>query len=275
MSFENSMKSPLFSIIMVSFNQSKFIEQAILSVLNQSLSDFELIIIDGGSDEKTQKVLSKFQDNLHVKLFIEKDKGMYHARNKGLLMAQGKYIGFLNTDDYYELDALKVVSRKFCEYEDAEILFGTMHAVDISGKFKKIRGNENKSLLERVKTYDPFPDQATFIKRSIIPYVGLYNTTYKIVSDWDFWLRSIYLGVKIYHFDYHIANFRHYPDALTFNPKFEDLRFNEKIRLYNNYNLNTNIYSSFIMKLRFRKFIVLPIKRNSLFSKFYSKLKTK
>lgn len=273
MNSDSLIQFPLFSIIMVSFNQSNFIEEAILSVLNQSFSDFELLIIDGDSNLVTQNILRKYHNHPRVKLLIEKDKGMYHARNKGLLMAKGKYVGFLNTDDYYETDTLKVVSRQFSKNESADVMFGIMHAVDINGKFKKKRGGENKTLLERVRSYDPFPDQATFFKRSIIPYVGLYNTTYKIVSDWDFWQRIIYLGLNISHFEHHIANYRHYPEALTFNPKFEDLRYREKIRLYNNY--NTNIYSSFEIKLKFRKYIILPLKRNNLFSNLYSKIRTK
>jgi len=260
-------KSMKFSIIMVSYNQYKFIEEAINSVLSQTYQNFELIILDGGSNEQTQKKLANYSHHPKVRLYVEKDKGMYHARNKGLMLANGDIIGFLNTDDYYEPKALEVIYNAITNDISVDIVFGIMHAVDINGSFIKERGFENVKLKDRIKKYDPLPDQSTFFKRSILSNLGLYNTSYKIVSDWDFWQRAIILGYNFKNIGKKIANYRHYQEALTFNPRFEKLRYKEKKRLYRNY--NSQAYSKFEFNLSLRRFIIMPIKKIKLVSNIY------
>lgn len=252
---------------MSSYNQPKYVEQAIKSVLNQSFQDFELIIIDGGSNIETQTILKSYGSHPQVTLTIEKDKGMYHARNKGLLKAKGDIIGFLNTDDYYEINALEIIDEQVRNNPNYDIFYGLNLAVYENGELKRIYGNEDVTISERVSKNVAIPDQSTFFKKKMFSHLGMYNTSYKIVSDWDFWQRAIVLGYRFKKIEKHISNYRHYSEALTFNPKFEKLRYKEKKRLYRNYNSQT--YSKFEFNLSLRKFIILPIKKVRLFSNIY------
>ena len=108
------------SILTPSYNQGEYLEQNILSVLNQNYDDFEHIIIDGGSTDDTISVLKKYP---HLKWVSEKDEGQADALNKGLRIASGDYVGWLNSDDYYEPNIFQTVVKYF-ENFDADWVIG-------------------------------------------------------------------------------------------------------------------------------------------------------
>ena len=98
---------PLVSIITVSYNAEKTIEQTILSVLNQTYTNIEYIIIDGKSTDGTNEIIQKYKDKIAYYV-SEKDSGIYNAMNKGIKAANGLLIGIVNSDDFYELDAVEI-----------------------------------------------------------------------------------------------------------------------------------------------------------------------
>ena len=107
-------KSTLVSIITPCLNSAKFIERTINSVLNQSYKNIEYIIIDGGSVDGTVDIIKKYEDKLSYWL-SEPDGGMYCAINKGMRIAKGEIVGYLNSDDAYYPDTLKKVISFFCK----------------------------------------------------------------------------------------------------------------------------------------------------------------
>ena len=106
----NINSKPLFSIITVVYNNEKFLEETIQSVLNQKFQNFEYIIIDGGSSDKTLDIIKKYENEIDYWI-SEKDRGIYDAFNKGMSLAKGDFIGIINSDDTYMNNALEIIAK--------------------------------------------------------------------------------------------------------------------------------------------------------------------
>ena len=116
---------PLVSIITVVLNNKKFLQQSINSVLNQSYRNYELIIIDGKSNDGTLDILKKNDSKIDFWI-SEKDKGIYDAMNKGIKMSRGSLISILNSDDIYYKNALKLATNYFNRKQNIDFLFGSV-----------------------------------------------------------------------------------------------------------------------------------------------------
>ena len=198
--------TPLVSIITVCLNERKRIEQTAKSIVNQTCQDFEWIVIDGGSADGTLEVLEKYRDRMQV-FISEKDKGVYHAMNKGIRLARGEYCLFMNGGDMlYDEHALK----NFFDFEEkADINYGGI---------VEVHGNENREKfihpIHNMRDYlyrYSLPHQGTFIRNELFNKCGEYDTQYNISADREFFIRAI-LGFKasvchlpwicsIYYFD--------------------------------------------------------------------------
>ena len=137
------------SIITVSYNAVKTIEETINSVLNQSYSNIEYIIIDGGSRDGTVDIIKKYQDKINVWI-SEPDKGIYDAMNKGIKLAKGDWIGIINSDDCYCIDAFDTILNTISKNPNAELIFGNLNIID---KKMKLRMT-NKNIFWPHKTLD-------------------------------------------------------------------------------------------------------------------------
>jgi len=173
------------SIISINYNDAIGLEKTIVSVLNQSYSDYEYIIIDGNSTDGSKEVIIKYQDQLTYWV-SEKDSGIYNAMNKGINVATGDYLLFMNSGDALvdDTNILNICSEKLIE--------------DIVA-FDCFLEKENKIVGRRTHLEKPtlfyvykngFKHQSTFIKRRLFEKIGLYNENYKIAGDYEFWIRS-------------------------------------------------------------------------------------
>ncbi len=175
---------PLFSIITVCYNSSKTITRTIESVLNQSFGDYEYLIIDGGSTDGTLDIIqtykAKFGDRLRV--VSEKDKGIYDAMNKGIFMAKGKLIGLINSDDYYESDALQHVSDAYDGYEYS-IIYGMLRKIK-AGKELEVYLKSHLFIEE-----DMIAHPSCFVSKKIYDEFGMYSLEYPCSADYEFFLR--------------------------------------------------------------------------------------
>ena len=117
---------PKISIVTPSYNQADYLEETILSVINQNYPNLEYIIIDGGSEDNTVVKINEYKDR--ISHFIsEKDNGLYDAMNKGIKMATGEVIGILNSDDLYQdFDVINDVMKQFNNDIDLDILYGNL-----------------------------------------------------------------------------------------------------------------------------------------------------
>ena len=148
---------PLFSIITVSYNSQQTITKTIDSVLNQTCKDFEYIIIDGNSSDKTISIIKSYEKKFGNKLrwISEKDKGIYDAMNKGITLSMGDFIWLVNSDDWLEIDALNQVSKKISEIHDVDntIITGWMNVVDSSGNIQLIGKSSRSSFEKAIRKY--------------------------------------------------------------------------------------------------------------------------
>lgn len=190
-----------FSIITVVYNGEKTIRRTIESVLNQEYLDYEYIIIDGLSSDSTLSIASSYIERFHgrLKVYSEKDNGIYDAMNKGIQKAIGQYIWLINADDFAESDALLNIATYYDSHptqRDA-ILAGGVNLVD--AKTGIIKGKEYGDSLQfeaRVKALKmPVSHPSTIVPRCIYNKVGLYDSQYYISGDIDFILRCYYAQV--------------------------------------------------------------------------------
>ena len=177
------MKGNKISIITVTKNSEKFLEKNILSVNNQLYKNYEHIIIDGGSTDKTLNIIHKHRKK--IKYFIsEKDKGLYDAMNKGIKYCSGDIIGILNSDDIYYKNALKIVNKYFSKYQKLDFLFGSVY------KYKLLHGYHPEKIKWTFGFYSTH-SVGFFIRKNSHKKVGYYNIKYKYSADYDLFYRLI------------------------------------------------------------------------------------
>ena len=215
-----SLAKIMITIITPSYNRSDMITDAIESVLAQGFQSFEHIIVDGGSTDSTLEILRKYP---HLTVISELDQGMYDALNKGLEIAAGEIIGFLNTDDMYAENIFTTVARKF---DDLDVMAVTGCAIVFSelsdGKIKIVDNYspEDRSLMENLTMGGGFFN-AWFFRKSTFHRIGKFNTDYKIVGDRDFMFRFALNNLKYTAIDDLVYKYRMHEDSLTFDKNGE------------------------------------------------------
>lgn len=185
----NNINKTLVSIITVNYNNKNGLLKTIKSVISQTYSNIEFIIIDGASSDGSKELIKDYIDFLTYWV-SEKDNGIYDAMNKGIVKAKGKYCLFLNSGDYFCNS--KILSDIFNNNTyDVDLLIGRQKFINNNGKISfapKLRVEEINMSFFLSST---LPHQATFIKRDLLNKIGMYNTDYRIVSDCIFWIEAI------------------------------------------------------------------------------------
>ena len=121
----NKKYNPKFSIITVVLNNEKFLEETINSVISQKFKDFEYIIIDGGSKDKTLQIINKYKN--YIDYYVsQKDKGIYDAFNKGMSVTFGQYVVIINSDDVFTENALEIIDKYTQEFPNKDFIFGSV-----------------------------------------------------------------------------------------------------------------------------------------------------
>lgn len=189
------------SIITVCLNSEKTIEKTIQSVLEQTYSNIEFIIIDGKSTDHTLEVIENYKENIDY-ICSEKDKGVYDAMNKGILHSTGELIAFLNSDDWYFADTVEKAVRIYQE-TSTDIVYGDYIFYYDSKEYYYTKCSK---ALEELNFHMIFGHQAMFFKKELFNILGNYNTNYRIASDYDWLLRAYHKKIK----------FQYLPESLCF-----------------------------------------------------------
>jgi glycosyltransferase involved in cell wall biosynthesis len=194
---------PIVSIITVCLNDKIGLEKTIKSILGQDFTDYEHLVIDGASTDGTLDILDRYKDRLAY-LVSEKDAGIYDAMNKGIVKAKGIFLLFLNAGDY--LANPQVLNSFFHTMPQTDIVYGNL-CFDYGKKGQKIFTQPDTislGYLMKVTLLHP----ATFIKKDLFDQHGLYDTSYKMVADYDFFLKMfIKQNVSSSYINYTVAVF--------------------------------------------------------------------
>lgn len=190
------------SIITVNYNDLKGLTKTVESVQEQSWQEFEHIVIDGGS---TDGSITYLQENHHLfsHWVSEPDRGVYQAMNKGIFVANAKYVLFLNSgDNFFNKNALK---NAVASLEDNDLVYCNQMVIGQKKRFLKTYPN---SLSFAYFLQDNIPHQATFIKRSLFETYGMFDENLKIIGDWKFFIDCICkYQVSYKHLDVTLVNF--------------------------------------------------------------------
>ena len=175
-------KKVFFSIITVTKNSHLTLEKCINSVFKQTFTNFEHIIIDGGSNNKTIQIIKKNSKKISYAI-SEKDKNLWHAINKGIKASKGKVICILNSDDIFFKNALKIAYDYF-KSEKIDYLFGSVKKNKVYGSFYPEKINYK---------FNIFPSHSIsfFVKKKLHKKIGLYNDDLNYCADYDFILKLV------------------------------------------------------------------------------------
>jgi glycosyltransferase involved in cell wall biosynthesis len=178
---------PLVSIITPSFNQAAFLEQTLLSVLNQDYPNIEYWVIDGGSTDNSLEIIKKYAPRL-AGWVSEKDRGQADGVNKGFAKATGEIIGWLNSDDLYYPGAVADAVEAFRQHPDASFVFTDVESIDEHGNaFNLMRYGDWK--LADLMTFKIIGQPGVFMRREVLEQAGYLDLDYNYLLDVHLWLR--------------------------------------------------------------------------------------
>lgn len=174
------------SVVTPSLNQGKFIEEAILSVSMQEYPDVEHLVIDGGSTDETIEILKRYP---HVKWISEPDDGQADALNKGLKMATGDIIGWLNADDAYLDTTFEAVADFFMTHPSVGLTYGYVYIIDDESRLIRKRISPDFDFGMMVRLGACYAQPTFFFRREVLERVGFMDATLRQAMDYDFILR--------------------------------------------------------------------------------------
>ena len=186
---KDSVENPLVTVITVVYNGESFLEETIKSVISQTYSNVEYIVVDGGSTDKTLSIIRKYSHAIDYWI-SEPDNGIYDAMNKGIGFSRGSFVSILNSDDYYFKDT---ALEEIMEMSSNAAIAGNTHILDeCSGKLSIFEGLKGKLNIQI-----PFMHPAFLVKKEVYERIGCFDRRYKVAADCDFIMR-VYSCEDIY-----------------------------------------------------------------------------
>lgn len=262
--FKKSLENkPLISIVTIVYNGEAYLEQTIQHVLNQNYDNIEYIIIDGGSTDDSLSIIKKYEEQIDYWV-SEKDKGIYDAFNKGISLTTGKYVGLINADDYYDLNAVKVIADESLKFPEVDVFYANMYLHNDKHKRKKIMKALSLDNLDR----DICVNHPTcFVRKEIYNSIQ-FNLEYQLSADYEFIIKLFKNNYKFKYIDKVMANMRDGGVSTAFN-KAEKESYTIRKKYFGRYKAN-KVFASKLVKKWMKSTILLFVSESNWVNKRYS-----
>ena len=207
--------SPTVSVIIATYNQAQYVSEAIRSVLGQTYSEFELIVVDDGSTDETPLILAGIQDP-RMRVIWQPNAGLSAARNTGLRESSAPLVSFLDSDDYFLPDKLEVLSGFLEDHSDIGLVAGRARYFDRIGNTIPGPGIVPTQLsLPNLLFRNPICVSGILMKRIWLERVGVFDETLRACEDWDLWLRLLARGCQMAAVEHYVVAYRIHPGQMT------------------------------------------------------------
>ena len=243
---------PIVSIITPSFNQARYLEATIQSVLSQDYPRIEYMLVDGGSNDGTADIIKKYESKL-AGWVSEKDKGQTDAINKGFARANGEILAWVNSDDTYEPGAVSAAVSYLRKHPEVGMVYGDCNFINESGQVIGKFGSAQTSYHLLRQGYSHIPQQTMFFRAELWKQAGPLDPSFYFAMDYDLWTR-IAARSEIRYVPQTWANFRLHTSGKTILA--DDRCWPEMIRVH--YRDGGSFFSVIVAKYYIRK-LVAPV----------------
>ena len=204
---------PRISVITPSFNQGRFLEKTIESVLNQQYPNLEYIIIDGASTDDSVEIIKRFEKHLATWV-SEPDRGQTDAINKGLRRATGEIVTWLNSDDLHFPDTLATIGSAFARFQE-DVIYGDYALITPGGRtlLKRYEIPFHRDIMLYGVNF--IGQASAFFRRSLLDRFGFLNENYQYAMDHEFWIRLADGGASFRHIKHFLSRYRYHSDSKT------------------------------------------------------------
>lgn len=240
----------LVSIIILCFNHEKYVRDCLKSIVNQTYSKFEVIIIDNHSEDKSVDIIETYLPELRNKatkvIFIKNDRnlGIPKAMNQGLKLARGKYIKELASDDFLEVNGIEILVKALRKSQ-ASVIVGNGYLMDEEFRWEdKDKQGELSTVYERKPDFvDSYFERliqrnnilapAAFIDANMFTKYGEHNEELPF-EDWEFWIRIVGNGEKVSYVDMPVVYYRRSSSSITYINKYDSAKEQKVLKYYDN-----------------------------------------
>jgi glycosyltransferase involved in cell wall biosynthesis len=254
---------PLVSIVTPSYNQAKFLERTIQSVLAQTYANIQYIVMDGASQDESSNIIRKYRREIDF-FTSEKDLGQTDALNKGFSHARGEILAWLNADDTYLPDAVAQAVDALKGNAEPGLVYGQANYIDENDKVIGSFPSEQTDYARLRRGYVHIPQQSAFFRADLWKEVAPLDPSFYFAMDYDLWVRLAKISTLKY-VPRIWANFRLHADAKTINA--DDHCWPEMLRVH--YREGGSWFSPIVMKYYLRKLAapLINIRRRRMFQK--------
>jgi glycosyltransferase involved in cell wall biosynthesis len=235
---------PKISVVVPSFNQAKYLELTLRSIVEQGYPNLELIVIDGGSTDGSQEIIRKYESYIAF-WCSEPDGGQTQGIIKGFSHASGEILCFLNSDDLFEPGCLHEAGQYFTDHPDADAVYGDALWIDGDGNAMRPQKEMPFNRFIFLHTYNYIPGMSMFWRRAVYDLAGGLNPAFQMAFDADLWMRISDHG-KIKHVRRQWSRMRFYAEQKTH--RLSDLTIREDMLVRSRYWKNQKMPATYYLR---------------------------